>query len=197
MPLRRLLIRGPLLIALLALTACTTPEDEPADMETVDEGGSDPFLDAEDAEDLPEDDPAEEGGAEGDETEAEAGDSADLTLDVASSEEYGEYLVDGDGLALYVSATDPPGESTCTDTCLEQWPILSVGEEPTVADGIDEELVGTLERDDLGEDQFEQVTYRDKPLYYYVADQEPDSTTGQGIGDRWFLIGPDGVELRG
>ncbi len=191
MPVRRLRVCAPLLIALLGLTACATPEDQPAETETVDEGGSDPFLDDEDAEGLPEDEPSEDG-----EPEQEAGDGEALTLDIATSEEYGQYLVDGDGLALYVSATDPPGESTCTDECLEQWPVLSVGEEPTVADGIDEELVGTLERDDLGEDEFEQVTYRDKPLYYYVSDQEPDSTTGQGIGDRWFLIGPDGVEIR-
>lgn len=193
MPVRRLRMRAPLLlIAVVGLAACDTPEDQPAETETVDEGGSDPFLDAEDAEGLPEDDQLEDG-----EGEAQAGDDeAAQTLDVATSEEHGEYLVDGDGLALYVSATDPPGESTCTDTCLEQWPILSVGEEPTVAEGVDEELVGTLERDDLGDDDFEQATYRDKPLYYYVADQEAGSTAGQGIGDRWFLIGPDGVELR-
>lgn len=192
MSVRRLRRCAPPLIALLALTACATPENQPAETETVDEGGSDPFLDEEEAEGLPEDDQFED---DGDEQATDDGE-AELTLDVATSEEHGEYLVDGDGLALYVSATDPPGESTCTDTCLEQWPVFSVGEEPTVADGVDEELVGTLERDDLGEDQFEQVTYRDKPLYYYRLDQAPDMTTGQGMGDRWFLIGPDGVEIR-
>jgi predicted lipoprotein with Yx(FWY)xxD motif len=190
MPVRRRRTGALLVVAALGLSACATPEDEPAEIETVDEGGSDPFLDDEDAEGLPEDEPSED-----DEPEPETADEA-LTLDIATSEEYGEYLVDGDGLALYVSATDPPGESTCTDACLEQWPVLSVGEDPAVADGIDEELVGTLERDDLGEDEFEQVTYRDKPLYYYALDEEPAMTTGQGVGDRWFLIGPDGVEIR-
>jgi len=191
MPVRRRPLRTLVVIAVLGLSACATPEDEPAETETVDEGGSDPFLDDEDAEGLPEDEPTEDG-----EPEQEAGDSEALTLAVATSEEYGEYLVDGDGLPLYVSVTDPPGESTCTDACLQDWPVFSVGEEPRVGDGVEEELVGTLERDDLGEDEFEQLTYRDKPLYYYVSDQEPDSTAGQGIGDRWFLIGPDGVELR-
>lgn len=191
MPVRRLRLHAPLLIALLGLTACATPESRPADQKTVDDDGSDPFLDAEDAEGLPEDDQFED-----DETEEEAGDDAALTLDVATSDEHGEYLVDGDGLALYVSATDPPGESTCTDTCLQEWPVFSVGEEPTVAEGVDEELVGTLERDDLGEDRFEQVTYRDKPLYYHRLDQQPGMTTGQGTDDNWFLIGPDGIEIR-
>jgi predicted lipoprotein with Yx(FWY)xxD motif len=193
MSVRRLRMRAPLLlIALVGLTACATPEDRPADIETVDEGGSDPFIDNEDAEGLPEDDLFEDSEAE----QEGPPDEAALTLKVATSEEYGEYLVDGDELALYVSATDPPGESTCTDDCLEQWPVFSVGEEPTVAEGIDEELVGTLERDDLGEDRFEQVTFREKPLHYYRLDQRPGMTTGQGIDDRWFLIGPDGVEIR-
>jgi predicted lipoprotein with Yx(FWY)xxD motif len=192
MPVRRL---GPRLIAsgvaLGWLVACGAPEDDvPAETEQLQEGGSDPMLDEEEAEELP------DNGAHGEiETEQEATEVAETVLDTATSEEYGEYLTDGDGRALYVSADDPPNESTCTDACLQEWPILSTVDDPTYAEAVDEGLVGAHERDDV-DDELEQVTYREKPLYYHVQDQLPGEVTGQGAEDRWFLIGPEGTEIR-
>jgi predicted lipoprotein with Yx(FWY)xxD motif len=178
-------------IALVGLTACAAPDEEPAEFETLEEGGADPTIDEDEAEALP------DNGAHGEiETEQDATDDGVPLLDTATSEEYGEYLTDGDGRALYVSATDPPGESGCTDACLEEWPILSVDDSRELAEGVDEALVGSLQRDDLPDESFEQVTYRDKPLHYHVQDELPGQVTAQGTDDRWFLIGPDGVELR-
>lgn len=165
--------------------ACATPDDEPAETEQLEEGGDDPFIDEEEAETLPDPDP-----------EQEATDPGGPLLATASSEEYGEYLTDGDGRAVYVSASDPPGESECTDACLQEWPILSADDDRDVGEGVDEELVGSIVRDDLPDDSFEQVTYRDKPLYYHVQDELPEQVTGQATDDNWFLIGPDGVEIR-
>jgi predicted lipoprotein with Yx(FWY)xxD motif len=192
MPVRRPRRHLPaLLIALVGLTACATPEEEPAEFETLEEGGADPTIDEDEAEALP------DNGAHGEiETEQDATDDGVALLDTATSEEYGEYLTDGDGRALYVSATDPPGESRCADACLEEWPILSADDDLDLGEGIDEDLVGTLERADLPDAGFDQVTYRDKPLHYHVQDELPGQVTAQGTDDRWFLIGPDGVELR-
>lgn len=186
MPIRPAVLRLPVLLILLVwAVACATPEDEAAETERLQEGGADPFIDGEEAEAIPDVD-----------DEQEATDPGGPLLATATSEEYGEYLTDGDGRTLYVSALDAPGESGCTDACLQQWPILSVDDERELGDGVDEDVVGAIERDDLPDDSFEQVTYRDKPLYYHVQDELPEQVTGQGANDTWFLISPDGVEIR-
>jgi predicted lipoprotein with Yx(FWY)xxD motif len=186
MSIRPTALRSAALVFVLAwAVACDTPEDQPAETEQLEEGGDDPFIDEEEAETLPDPD-----------VEEEATDPGVPLLGTATSEEYGEYLTDGDGRALYVSAIDPPGESECTDACLQEWPIVSVDDDREIGEGVDEQLVGAIERDDLPDDSFEQVTYRDKPLHYHVQDELPEQVTGQGTDDQWFLISPDGVEIR-
>jgi len=187
MTIRRTARRLPvLLLALVWSVACAPPDDEPAPIEQLQESGDDPFIDEEEAETLPDPDP-----------EREMTDPGAPLLATATSEEYGEYLTDGDGRALYVSAVDPPGESRCTGACLQQWPILSLDDGRELGEGVDEELVGSIVRDDLPDDSFEQVTYREKPLHYHIQDELPGQVTGQGEDDNWFLISPDGVEIRG
>ncbi len=36
------------------------------------------------------------------------------------------------------------------------------------------------------------VTYNKMPLYYWVKDTKPGDTTGQGVGDVWYVVSPDG-----
>ena len=85
------------------------------------------------------------------------------TLTVASSA-VGDIVTDGAGMSLYLFTQDSPGTSVCTGDCLEAWPALEG--EPSAGEGIDESLLGTIER----EDGSTQATYADWPLYYFAQD---------------------------
>ena len=58
----------------------------------------------------------------------------------------------------------------------------------TVGDGLDAGDFGTITRDD----GTTQLTVARQPLYRYTPDGEPGDTNGQGVGDVWFAVGPDG-----
>ncbi len=141
---------------------------------------------------LPETTPASHGGAYAVPDTAPADDAAagNAALAVADTE-LGEILVDADGMTLYVFLPDAQGASTCYDDCAANWPPF-VGE-PTAAEGIDEALLGTTERDD-GEIQ---VTYNGWPLYYFAADSAPGDLNGQGVGENWFVVDPSGEVVEG
>ncbi len=103
----------------------------------------------------------------------------------------GAFLVDADGMALYLFTADTPGTSTCTGACLEAWPALTTDGAPTAGAGVDGALLGTLTRDD----GTTQVTYADLPLYRFASDMAPGDTAGQGVNDVWFLVAADGTAL--
>lgn len=115
--------------------------------------------------------------------------SAEPGLAVASSD-LGDIVTDADGFTLYVFEPDQQGDSTCYDTCEDNWPPL-VGD-VSAGDGIDGALIGSSERTDGSL----QVTYDGWPLYYFAADTAPGDTNGQLVGDVWFVIGPDGTPIR-
>lgn len=94
------------------------------------------------------------------------------------------YLVDAEGRTLYLFTNDSPGVSTCEDACLVNWPPLLFTGELLAGEGINAELLDTIERDD----STSQVTYNGWPLYYYVGDLEVGDLNGQGVGGNWFLI---------
>ncbi|HZW03402.1 MAG TPA: hypothetical protein VFF68_05725, partial [Anaerolineaceae bacterium] len=110
----------------------------------------------------------------------------------ANSPDLGDYLVDGDGMTLYLFTNDEPGVSNCSGGCLEAWPPFLVDSEDniTVGEGVDESLVGTIPFEGGGL----LVTYDEWPLYYWQNDVEPGDTTGQGVNDVWFVVPPEGVD---
>ena len=63
--------------------------------------------------------------------------------------------------------------------------------EPVAGDGVDGTLLGTTER----EDGSTQVTYDGWPLYLFASDAAPGDTNGQGVGEVWFVVGPDGQAI--
>jgi len=65
--------------------------------------------------------------------------------------------------------------------------------EATAGEGIDESLLGTVERDDGST----QTTYGGWPLYYFAADTAPGDLNGQGVGENWFVIDPSGEVVEG
>ena len=136
------------------------------------------------------DDTATEAPAD-DATETDDDDAAgDATVAVAESD-LGEILVDAEGLTAYVFFSDEGGESTCYDDCEAAWPPITVDGEPVAGDGVDDSLLGTTERTD----GTTQVTYDGQPLYLYSADSAPGDTSGQGVNEVWFVVGPDGAAI--
>jgi predicted lipoprotein with Yx(FWY)xxD motif len=110
------------------------------------------------------------------------------TIDLASKDGLGEYLVDQDGMTLYYFANDTPDSemSSCGDTCIQYWPPFHTGQIiiPLELSWFD---FGTIYR----EDGAAQTTYKGWPLYYYTNDYNPGDVRGYEIDDVWFVAGPD------
>lgn len=131
--------------------------------------------------------PATTSPADASPTEAEAGAA------VATAEsDLGTILTDAEGLTLYVFLNDSEGESTCYDDCAVTWPPLETEGEAQAGEGVEASLLETSER----QDGTLQVTYNGMPLYYFADDAEPGDTNGQGIGDVWFVLSPEGEPIR-
>jgi len=113
-------------------------------------------------------------------------------VEVAESQ-LGTILVDDEGRTLYVFLNDSAGESTCYDECADSWPAFETDGDPQAVEGVDESLLGTTERDDGSV----QVTYDRMPLYYFAGDDAPGDTNGQGIGEVWYVVSPEGEPIRG
>jgi predicted lipoprotein with Yx(FWY)xxD motif len=122
-----------------------------------------------------------------------AGMAGDGTVMVTEDDELGEILTDGAGFTLYLFTNDTQnaGASTCTGGCLENWPPFIVDGEATAGEGVDEALLGTITLDD----GTTQATYNGWPLYYYVDDLAAGDTTGQGVGDVWYALTPEGEQV--
>ena len=116
-----------------------------------------------------------------------------------------QYLVDRDGLSLYLYTKDTPGsgESACTSAgCLRAWPPLVTEGAPTAMAqpelrrgvGAVADHLGSIERTDGGVTT-NQVTYNGWPLYYYILDEKPGDVVGQ-YGS-WYLVAPQGTLLVG
>ena len=87
---------------------------------------------------------------------------------------------------------DEGSESTCYDDCESAWPPLTVDGDPAAGEGIDGSLLGTTER----EDGSTQVTLDGHPLYYFASDATADDVNGQGVGDVWFVVSPEGEAIQ-
>jgi predicted lipoprotein with Yx(FWY)xxD motif len=110
------------------------------------------------------------------------------TLGLADTD-LGEILVDGAGMTLYMFTNDSPDTSVCEGDCLVAWPPLEG--EPTAGTGVDEALLGSIERGD----GTTQATYNHWPLYYWQNDTAPGDTTGQNVNEVWFVLGADGEPI--
>lgn len=118
------------------------------------------------------------------------------TVKVAESQEYGQYLTDADGRALYLFESDTQGQGdteatvSCSGECLGRWPPYYVEGEPQAGDMADAAKLGTIDHDGNM-----MVTYNGWPLYYFVEDAGPGETKGHDIeefGAEWYLVTPEG-----
>lgn len=119
-----------------------------------------------------------------------------VTVKVAESQEYGQYLTDADGRALYLFETDTQGQGSteakvsCSGECLDRWPPFYSEGEPQAGDMAAAAKLGTIEH--VGKMM---VTYNGWPLYYFVEDSGPGETKGHDIeefGGEWYLVTPEG-----
>lgn len=123
-----------------------------------------------------------------DDTEAPSGNG---TVETASTD-LGEVLVDGDGFTLYGFTADTDGVPTCYDGCATSWPALRV-ESDELPEGLDPGLFSVVERDEGGF----QIVAGDWPLYRFSGDSAPGDVNGQGVGDQWFAVSPEGELIQG
>jgi predicted lipoprotein with Yx(FWY)xxD motif len=99
----------------------------------------------------------------------------------------GDVLVDADGMTVYAFTNDTDGVSTCTGSCAETWPPVTVDGEQ-LPDGLDAAVFGVSEPSD----GVFQLTAGDQPLYTFSGDTAPGDANGQGVDGAWFVVGPDG-----
>jgi predicted lipoprotein with Yx(FWY)xxD motif len=114
--------------------------------------------------------------------------SGDATVDVASDDDLGEYLVGPDGHTLYLFTADQGTTTACTGACADNWPPLVAGD-PTGGDGVDAGELSTA--DGIEPDQ---VTYHGHLLYYFAGDDAPGDTNGTAVPS-WFAVGPGGEAI--
>ena len=133
------------------------------------------------------DDGETDGGAE-----PQPEETAEATVAVEDSD-LGEIVVDAEGKTLYVFLADEGSDSTCYDDCEAAWPPLTVEGDPGAGEGVDAALLGTTER----EDGSTQVTLDGHPLYYFASDATADDINGQGVGDVWYVVSPEGEAIQG
>lgn len=119
-------------------------------------------------------------------------------ISTAHSVDYGSYLTDETGRAVYLFTKDSTDQSRCYDDCVVIWPpFLAVhGATPTAADSaVEQKLIGSTTR----REGTTQVTYNGHPLYYYFRDSTIWTTRGQDITDQfgeWYLVSPRGDQVR-
>ena len=94
-------------------------------------------------------------------------------------------------MTLYAFLNDTEGESTCTGDCLANWPAAVIGEHDTSV--LDPALWSTVENPEAGA----MLKIGDWPLYTFAADAAPGDVNGQGVGEVWYAVAPDGSLVEG
>ncbi|MBV9792671.1 MAG: hypothetical protein JO016_01920 [Actinobacteria bacterium] len=96
----------------------------------------------------------------------------------------GKVLTDAKGDTLYWYSKDTKdGPSTCTGSCLKEWPVVTG--KAVAAPGV--QLAGVLGAiTDAGGTV--QASYNGYPLYTYAGDMTPGDTAGNGAGGVWHVI---------
>jgi predicted lipoprotein with Yx(FWY)xxD motif len=123
-----------------------------------------------------------------------AGRSGSAALRVGSSP-YGRMLFDGRRRALYLFTGDRSRFSRCYGDCARAWPPFLTRGRPRAGRGVRASLIGTVRR----RDGRRQVTYRGRPLYFYVGDRRAGQVSCQnvvGFGGTWLVVAPSGRAIR-
>jgi predicted lipoprotein with Yx(FWY)xxD motif len=115
-------------------------------------------------------------------------------LKIAQLAGFSPLLVNAKGRTIYRfdgDSNDPP-TTTCVEDCLRTWQPVLAPNGVEVDAGLEEDLVGTVERPDGDQ----QLTLNGWPLYYFHQDLGLGQTAGHGTGGAWFAISPTGGRAR-
>ncbi len=115
------------------------------------------------------------------------------TIMTAINSSIGTYLTDGRGMTLYHLLSDQGSyTSKCTDaTCTMIWPPFYTGS-INVPANLNPADFSTITVN--GYKQYQQITYKGWPLYYFYKDMRPGDVYGQGIRDSygvWSVVSPE------
>lgn len=91
----------------------------------------------------------------------------------------GKIVADDNGMTVYLFKKDEKGKSNCYDNCAQAWP-------PFFAASSDEAMgdFSKIKRND-GKMQW---AHKGWPLYLWQGDSAKGDTSGEGVGDVWFVI---------
>jgi predicted lipoprotein with Yx(FWY)xxD motif len=119
---------------------------------------------------------------------------AGTVIRVIDSPSFGPVLHDGRGQAIYAFTHDRPARSRCYGECAHDWPPVHTVGKPRAAKRVDAALLGTTRR----ADGTTQVTYRGRPLYFYVNEgrRQIFCQNVLSFGGRWLVIRPSGRLVR-
>jgi predicted lipoprotein with Yx(FWY)xxD motif len=119
--------------------------------------------------------------------------SAGAKLEVRKGK-LGRYIVNGQGLTLYLFEKDKGGSSACYGACAQVWPPLITSAKPSAGAGILASKIGTTRR----RDGKLQATYAGHPLYRYDDDHKAGQAEGEGskeFGAEWYVVAPNGKKI--
>jgi predicted lipoprotein with Yx(FWY)xxD motif len=116
--------------------------------------------------------------------------SGGAVVNVGQEAKLGSFLVDSQGMTLYLYTKDTPNASNCYGGCASYWPPLLTTGSPVAGSGVTASMLGTTGRTD----GTTQVTYNGWPLYYYIGDKAAGDTTGEDVQNIWFVITPEGMQ---
>lgn len=91
----------------------------------------------------------------------------------------GNILSSKTGMTIYTFDKDAPGKSNCKGPCIALWPAVPVADAPSA-----DSAFGSIKRDD----GTEQLTYKSRPVYYFVKDKKPGDVNGDNVKGVWHVI---------
>lgn len=104
------------------------------------------------------------------------------------------HLININQAALYRFDDDTahPSASHCDGDCAVKWPPVTVQEGGSVyMAGVNPKEVGAIRR----RDGQVQLTVGGWPVYRFSGDAKPGDLNGQGVGGKWFAVGPKGEKV--
>ncbi len=111
-------------------------------------------------------------------------------VDVGQVGSLGDVLVDSNGMTLYAFKKDTMNQSNCNAACQVNWPPLLTKQAPTAGAGVDASKLGTIPYS--ADSSYQQVTYNGMPLYYFHKDAKPGDFIGEGLLNLWYVVNPAG-----
>lgn len=105
---------------------------------------------------------------------------------IKESQIHGKVMTDSKGRSLYFFSNDSKGQSSCSGSCLNDWPVF-YDADAVKSKEIDKEGIDEITRTD----GIKQTTYKGWPLYYFRGDSEKSDISGDGVNNVWYVAKPD------